>query len=415
MSCAECSGYCGDAVCALVRLMRRVECGYCAASNAGRLSCFSAYGVSAMHSITINRSGRLRDEPYTGHNRWHPEIAPILSVQTGELVSLQTRDAADGQIKPHMGVADLDALDTKVAHPVTGPIFVEGAAPGDLLEIEFVDIRPENYGWTRVRPGAGFLREHISGPFLAHWHMQDGWARSAEIPGVRIPAGAFMGTSAVAPSHDQLFTWNAREQAVRDAGGVALPPDPQDAVPSSGPAAENGLRTIPPRENGGNIDAKQLTRGSKLYLPVAVPGALFSTGDAHYAQGDSECCITAIEMGATVDLRFKLHSGVAAAEDIRFPRFSHSGYFASPEWAAPRNFIATTGMPIRSDGSNDGENLTLAAENALLAMVSLLEHRGFSREQAYVLCSVAVDLRISNIVDLPNVTVSAFLPEGIFE
>ena len=150
-----------------------------------------------MQSVLINRNGRLRDEPHTGHNRWHPEIAPILEVAPGERVLLETRDAADGQIKPHMTVADLDTLDSKVAHPVTGPLYVQGAKPGDLLEIEFHDIRAQDYGWTRIRPGSGFLRQHISGPFLAHWHMADGWARSEQMPGVRIPEGAFMGTSAV--------------------------------------------------------------------------------------------------------------------------------------------------------------------------------------------------------------------------
>jgi len=368
-----------------------------------------------MKHISIDRAKRLREEPHTGHNRWHPDIPPIAKVAPGELIRLETRDASDGQMRLGLGVDDLAGFDSKVAHPLTGPIEIEGARPGDLLEIEYVDIQPQNYGWTRVRPGAGFLREHIAGPFLAHWEMADGWARSVQVPGVKIPEGSFMGTAGVAPSHEEVQRWNAREQVVRDAGKVAMPPDPQDAVPGRGGAATDGLRTLPPRENGGNFDAKQLTRGSTLYLPVSVEGALFSAGDAHYAQGDSECCITAIEMGATVDVRFRLHAGKAAACNIRFPRFAHSGYFADPMWAAPMNFVATTGMPIRSDGTNECENVTLAAENALLAMIDLLTERGYSREQAYVICSVAVDLRISNIVDLPNVTVSALLPEGIFE
>ena len=148
---------------------------------------------------------------------------------------------------------------------------------------------------------------------------------------------------------------------------------------------------------------------------MSVDGALYSVGDAHYAQGDSECCVTAIEMGATVTVRFKLHAGVAAQHDIRFPRFAHPGYFARPEWAAPRNFIATTGMPIRDDGTQEDEqHLSLAARNALVNMIRLLQERGWSMEQAYVICSVAVDLRVSNLVDVPNVTVSALLPEDIF-
>ena len=171
---------------------------------------------------------------------------------------------------------------------------------------------------------------------------------------------------------------------------------------------------MPPRENGGNFDVKQLTKGSKLLLPVAVEGGLFSTGDGHFAQGDGEVCVTAVEMGATVSVRFRVVKGAAANRALRGPRFSHAGYFAPPEWAAPRGFVAAMGMPIRDDGVNEGENLTLACRNALLNMIDLLQERGWSREQAYVLCSVAADLRISNVVDVPNYVVSALIPEAIF-
>jgi formamidase len=367
-----------------------------------------------MKSIAIDRNKRLRDEPHTGHNRWHPDIEPVLEAAPGEEVVLETRDAADGQIKPHMTVADLERLDSKVAHPLTGPVYVKGARPGDLLEIEYLDIVPQSYGWTRNRPGAGFLRDVFREPYLVHWDLREGWATSAELPGVRIPNGSFMGTAGIAPSRAQLEAWTRREADLVARGGIAAPPDPQDAVPGAGPAAREGLRTIPPRENCGNVDAKQLTKGSRLLIPVNVEGALYSVGDAHFAQGDSECCITAIEMGATAVVRFRVHEGEAARRNIRWPRFAHPGFFAAPEWAAPRNFIATMGMPVREDGTQEGEDLTLAARNALLNMIELLQERGWSREQAYIICSVAVDLKVSNIVDLPNVTVSAFLPEDIF-
>ena len=368
-----------------------------------------------MKSIHIDRNRRLRDDPGTGHNRWHPDIEPLLEVAPGEDLLLETRDAADGQVKPHMVFEDLARNDKKAGHPLTGPIFVKGAKPGDILEVEFVDLIPQNYGWTVIRPGAGFLREIFDAKFLAHWHVDQGFARSTQIPGVKIPEGIFMGTAGVAPSHDQLRLWNDRETDLVRRGGIALLPDALDAVPAREPIASTGLRTMPPRENGGNADIRQLTRGSRLQLPVGVDGALFSLGDAHYAQGDSECCITAIEMGATAVVRFRLLAGEAARRKTRFPRFSHPGYFAAPQWAAPHNFIATTGLPIRDDGTQECEDLTLAARNALLEMIELLGERGFSREQAYVICSLAVDLRISNAVDLPNVCVSALLPEAIFE
>ena len=204
-----------------------------------------------------------------------------------------------------------------------------------------------------------------------------------------------------------------RAAAGRPRRAVA-PPRLQGAVPG-GACGLQGLRTQPPRENGGNFDVKQLTRGSKLVLPVFVPGALFSTGDGHFAQGDGEVSVTAVEMGATVAVRFKLYKGLAASRRFTAPVFSHDRYFADPEIAVPRRFLGVMGMPITEDGENDGENLTLACRNAVLNMMELLQERGFSREQAYVICSVAVDLRVSNVVDVPNYVVSALLPVAIFD
>ena len=271
----------------------------------------------------------------------------------------------------------------------------------DRLEIEYVDIIPQSYGWTRNRPGAGFLRDLFTEPYVVHWDMADGWATSKDLPGVRIPNGSFMGTAGIAPSRAQMEAWTVREADLVRRGGVAFPPDAEDAVPE-GAIATEGLRTIPPRENCGNVDAKQLTKGSRLMIPVNVPGGLYSAGDGHFAQGDSECCITAIEMGATAVVKFELKKGEAARNNIRFPRFAHSGYFIDPEWAAPRNFIATMGMPIREDGTQEGEDLTLAARNALINMIDLLQERGWTKEQAYVICSVAVDLKICLLYTSPS-------------
>lgn len=362
-----------------------------------------------MKSIRIDRRRRLKEQPETGHNRWHPDILPALIVEAGETVLVETRDARDGQTHAGTTVADLDRQDRKSGHPLSGPIFVEGAAPGDLLEVEFVDIVPEAYGWTRFHPGAGFLPDLFPFSHLVHWDIAHGWARSPQIPGVAIPDGCFLGTAGVAPSHEQLRDWGAREATQEQAGGRVNLPDALDAVPAIEPIASQGLRTTPPRENGGNLDAKQLTRGSRLLLPVNVPGALFSLGDAHFAQGDGEVCVSAIEIGATVTLRFRLHQGEAARRDIRWPRLVCP---ARPAGALELGgHIATVGFPVEDAA---GGSLDLAARNALIEMIALLQERGFSREQAYVICSVAVDLKITNVVNFPNVGVSAFLPEAIF-
>jgi formamidase len=363
-----------------------------------------------MKSITIDRSKPLAEDSKTGHNRWHPDITPLIEVDPGEECVLETRDASDGQVTRDGGVASPGGR----IHPLTGPVYVNGAQPGDLLEIEYLEIDPQPYGWTTCGPGTGFLPDLLSERFVAHWDIKDGWATSEQMPGVRIPDGCFMGTAGVAPSQALLAEWNRREADLAARGGRALPPSAQDAVPNDEAIASQGARTAPPRENCGNIDAKQLTKGSKLLVPVFVPGALYSAGDAHFAQGDGEVCLTAIEMGATVAVRFRVHEGEAERRNIRWPRIVHPGYFQAPEWSVPQNFIATTGMPVREDGTQEGGDVNLAARNALLNMIDLLQERGWSTAQAYVICSVAVDLRISNLVDQPNVTVAALLPEGIF-
>jgi formamidase len=275
-----------------------------------------------MHRISIDRGKPLAAEPHCGHNRFHHDLAPVFEIDEGEEIALETRDALDGQITPATTIADFPSLNAGAVHPLTGPVFVKGAEVGDILEIEFTDIIAQPVAFSAIMPGLGFLRDVMTEPFLAHWNIAEGWATSAEIPGVRIPGASFMGVSGVAPSPEKLAEWTAREQRVIDGGGLAFSPDPDGAVPTTGPCALTGLRTLPPRENGGNFDVKQLTAGSKLFLPVYVPGALFSTGDGHFAQGDGEVCVTAVEMGATAVVRFKVHKGLANRRKFVSPVFS---------------------------------------------------------------------------------------------
>src|SRR5262249_30010750 len=262
-----------------------------------------------------------------------------------EEVVLETRDAADGQIGPGMGVEILERRGKKGWGPLSRAGFVRGARPGGLPEGGELENLAQPQGGGRLRPVAGVLAALFPEPYLVHWAIRDGWATSGGMPGVRISDGSFMGTAGLAPSRAQLEAWTRREADLARRGGIAFPPDPQDAVPPVGPPADEGLRTIPPREDRGNIHAHQLTPGSRLLVPVSVEGALYSVGDGHFAQGDGEACITAIEMGATVAVRFRVLAGEAARKGIRWPRFAHPGYFLPPQWAAPQNFIATVGMP----------------------------------------------------------------------
>jgi formamidase len=368
-----------------------------------------------VHRVSVDLSRPLAQEPQTGHNRWHPAIPPIVRAAPGDRVILQTRDALDGQITADSTVEDVGRVNLNVVHPLTGPVYIEGAEPGDLLEVRIVDIEPASFGFTVQIPGFGFLRDEFPEPFIVRWRIADGYAESPDLPGVRIPGAPFPGTIGLAPSRDDLARIAAREQALIDRGGFALPPSADDAVPADPAIASEALRTVPPRETAGNLDIKQLSKGVRLSIPVSERGALFSVGDAHFAQGDGECCGTAIEMAATFHFEFELHKGLAAQRHIRDVQFARDEYYVPPELAAPRRFYATTGLSVARDGQNASEDATLAARNALLNMIDYLGYeRGFSRQQAYALCSVAVDLKLSELVDVPNFVVSAFLPLDIF-
>jgi formamidase len=368
----------------------------------------------AIREIRIDRGKTLAQEPGTGHNRWHPDIPPAIRCQPGDEVVLETRDAFDGQMGPDASLDTVAAPNLDVVHPLTGPVYVEGAEPGDLLDVEILDVEPDRYGYTVQVPGFGFLRGVFPDPFKVNWDMAGGWATSADLPGVRIPGSPFMGTIGLSPGHDLLAATTAREQALLERGGFVLPPSAASAVPSDPRLAAAGLRTVPPREQAGNVDIKQLGKGAHLLIPVDTPGGLFSAGDAHFAQGDCETCGTAIEMRATLHVRFSVRKGEAAQKNIRDLRFTRQDYYLPPEYAAPRRFYATTGISVSKDGVNHSEDITLAARNALLNMIDHLTERGWTRQQAYVICSVAVDLKISQLVDAPNMLVSAFLPENIF-
>jgi len=370
------------------------------------------------HVISIDPSRRLGEEPATGHNRWHEAIEPVVEADPGDTVVYETRDAFDGQLTDGSTPEDVEGLDLNFVHPLTGPVFVKGAQPGDLLEIELVAIEAdpwEGWGYTVEVPGFGFLRDEFPDPFIIHWRLHGNeYAESEQLPGVRVRCNPHTGTLGLAPSAELRRRATEREAELAERGGFVLPPEPSGAVPADEAIAGEALRTIPPRETAGNIDIKQISPGTTVLVPVHTEGGLVSTGDVHYAQGDCEACGTAIEIRARVHLRFGIRKGEAARRGIRDLQFFRDDYFTRPEMAVPRRFFATTGISVRKDGTNESEDISLAARNALLNMIEHLESRGFTRQQAYALCSVAVDLRISQTVDVPNVLVSALLPLDIF-
>jgi formamidase len=389
--------------------------------------------AAAAKTVKLGKTGpRCVDDPNC-HNRWHFAIKPAAIAAPGDLAVFETRDALDGAFTRNSRAADVPAANLNLVHPLTGPLHVAGAEAGDVLAVTLVDIEPAPFGFTVIVPGFGFLRDVFGSPAIARWDLNRLEATSPDMPGVKVRFAGFMGTVGVAPGPGEIESWAKREAALAAAGGVALPPEPRDALPAMvcGPVGSHKdqcLRTIPPRENGGNMDVKQMQVGTVLLLPCFVKGCLLSIGDVHYAQGDGEVSGTAIEMDATVTVRVEVRKGQAAF--VRQPQFEGGDQL---KMITPTAFHATVGYPLKEPGTvppthkyldnaklapltNLSEDVTLAARDALLQMIDwIVRTKGLTREQAYLLSSVAVDLRIGNLVDVPNFAVSAILDLGVFE
>ncbi len=352
----------------------------------------------------------LAEQPGVGHNRWHPDIEPRIRVAPGTPLVIQTLDAMDGQLTEGSDATTVASSNLNRVHPLTGPVHVEGAAPGDLLVVSIRALETRSFGFTAQIPGFGFLRDVFPEPFYVPWNISGHVAESPAIPGVRIPESAFLGVVGVAPSAALLATIAAREHELFVGGGAVHPPEAGDAVPSDPAIAAAALRTTPPREIGGNLDVKHLGAGCTLFLPVFVEGARFSCGDMHFAQGDGEVCGTAIEVAGEVHLTFELRKGAATGR-----RAMGAWFETAPATRTRGHVFATTGGCVDAAGRNYSENASLAARNALLSMIDhLVEDRGYSAQQAYAICSVAVDLQLSQVVDVPNYTATAILPLEIF-
>ncbi|WP_425148692.1 acetamidase/formamidase family protein [Deinococcus sp.] len=296
------------------------------------------------------------------HFGWDNALAPQAHALPGDTLEFDIQDASGGQLSQTSSAADLAAFDFSRTNPVSGPIFVEGAEPGDALSVEVLDFQESSWGWTGIIPGFGLLSSDFPDAWL---HLSRYDRASVQFtPEITLPTRPFTGTI-----------------------GLAL--------------AEPGPHSVvPPRRVGGNLDIRDLTRGAKLYLPVEVPGALFSVGDTHACQGDGEVCGTAVETAMKVQLRFGLLKGA----NFSAPRFELPASALPP--ADAQGFYATTGV---------GPDLYAAAQDAVKAMIDHLG-RDYALDPplAYALCSVAVDLKISEIVDAPNWVVSAYLPRGIW-
>ena len=300
--------------------------------------------------VVIQKSGeRCVNDPRC-HNRWHHQIPAVATANPGDVVVFGTRDAFDHSLDRNSTAADVVALNLNLVHPLTGPLYVRGAKAGDVLAVTLLDIEPDAFGYTIIVPGFGFLRDVVTDAFIVRWDLTRRGATSRDLPGVNIRFDGFMGTIGVAPGPSQTETFFKREAELAALGGFVLGPQPLDALPAklcgpAGTARDRCLRTIPPRENGGNMDIKQMQVGTTLLLPCFIEGCGLFVGDVHYAQGDGEVSGTAIEMGARVTLRVDVRAGEAA--NIDGPEFEGG---AQLKTIAPSRFYATVGLPLKQAG-----------------------------------------------------------------
>ena len=367
-------------------------------------------------------------------NRLHPAIPMAARAQPGATIVLHTRNASDFDLDPE-APPDPRAGDVGIGtvHSLTGPVHIEGAEPGDVLKVRILDIAPGPWAFTVITP-SGFLTDKIEGPLRVLWRLSRDYALSDDLPGVRIPNRSFPGIVTVLPGPEQHAEMMTREAQLLEAGGAVMPPShiahasPREVCGDGGSHAGECLRTIPPREHGGNMDIRYLQTGVSIYLPCYVPGCGLAIGDLHFAQGDGEVSGTALEMDATVTLTTELIKDG--------PRLGRGPHYEGPSTLLDipsRSFYATTGFPIKEKGEvppdmqylgaekvaeleNLSKDISLAARNALMEMIDYIsETYGYTREQAYIIASVAVDLRIGQLVDTPNVGVTAILPLDIFE
>ena len=302
----------------------------------------------------------------TFHFKWDNSLPPAVEIESGDVVHFDTEEVTAGQLKKGDPASKLGELDFNRLYPLGGPVYVKGATAGDVLEVEILELKPGSWGWAALLPGLGLLADDFPDPYVRYFDLGD--RETAELRhDIHIPLAPFCGTMGVATD---------------DVG-------PQDV--------------LPPTKGAGNIDTRHLTAGTRLYLPVYVPGALFSAGDCHGAQGDGEVCVTGIECPMTFSLRF----GVIKGGHMR----PWSYHFVTPPAPLQPKSDAEGYYTVTALGPDLMQN----AQNAVRDTIGwLTKEKQLSRQDAYILCSLAGDLRISQIVDRPNWGVSFYMPLSVF-
>ena len=387
----------------------------------------------------IDLTKTMDQQELPGHNRWHPDIPAVVSVNPGEVFRIECKDWTDGQIKNDDSPDDIRDVDLTRVHVLSGPIYVNGAQPGDILVVDLLDIgalSEDEWGFTGIfakENGGGFLTDYYPNPAKAIWDLQGIYTSSRHIPGVRFAGITHPGLIGCAPSHELLANWNKREAELvstapdrrtygaglsGDTPVLAALPNSKNAILGKLPASEydrvaaEAARTIPPREHGGNCDIKNLSKGTRIYFPVYVEGAKLSMGDIHFSQGDGEISFCgAIEMAGFIDLHVDIIKGGVEKYSLVNPIFK-------PGPVEPRysEYLVFEGISVDDTGKQYYMDVHIAYRQACLNAIAYLTKFGLTGEQAYLLLSCApVEGRVSGIVDIPNACCTLAIPTEIFD
>lgn len=374
----------------------------------------------------------LNDSPYNNenvHNRWHPDIPMAVKVNSGDDFILECYDWTGGQIKNNDSAEDIRDADITQVHFLSGPVGVTGAEPGDLLEVDILDIGVfDNHTWGfngifSKENGGGFLTDYYPEAHKTIWDFKGMYTRSRHIPGVEFAGMIHPGQFGTLPSKELLDEWNQRETALYNTAPNRVPPLAKFPFAKTAhmgklkgmkkeQAAAEAARSIPPREHGGNCDIKELTKGAKLYLPVFVKEAGLSVGDLHFSQGDGEITFCgAIEMPGWIHLRVKLIKDGMNKYAIKTPMFKPSRL--TPNY---QDYLIFDGISVDETGNQHYLDVNVAYRQAVLNAIEYLKKFGYSGAQAYsLLGSAPVQAHISGIVDIPNACATLWLPTEIFD